>query len=111
CRPLGNPSPQPDEIAAWLPLLRRQIRVLQPACLVALGREAASTLLGCSEELEVLRGGAHAYVDEDGRSIPVVVTHHPTSLLLYAHFKADAWRDLVLLRELVSEQRPAAPVS
>ncbi len=98
CRPMGNRSPQADEITACMPLLRRQITLLRPACLVALGRVAAATLLGGDEDLDVLRGRIHAFVDEDGRSIPVVVTHHPASLLLHARLKADAWRDLNVLR-------------
>lgn len=97
CRPMGNRSPEAAEVAACLPLLRRQISLLQPACLVALGRVSAAALLDRNEELDALRGKIHAYVDEDGRSVPVVVTHHPASLLLHAQFKADAWRDLNLL--------------
>jgi len=100
CRPMGNRSPEAHEIAACLPLLRRQISLLRPACLVALGRVAAGALLGGSEDFEALRGSVHEFVDDDGRRIPVVVTHHPASLLLHAHDKADAWRDLNLLRSL-----------
>lgn len=100
CRPMGNRSPQAAEVAACLPLLRRQIRLLQPACLVALGRVSAGALLGSDDDLDVLRGRLHAYVDEDGRSIPVVVTHHPASLLLHGQLKAEAWRDLNLLPSL-----------
>jgi len=100
CRPMGNRSPQAQEVAACLPWLRRQISLLRPASLVALGRVSAAALLGLNEELEALRGRVHAYIDEDGRSIPLVVTHHPASLLLHGQQKADAWRDLNLLRNL-----------
>ena len=99
CRPMGNRSPEADEIASCLPFLRRQISLLQPACLVALGRVSAGTLLGRSEELDALRNRVHAFVDDDGRSIPLIVTHHPVSLLLHAQLKADAWRDFNLLRD------------
>lgn len=102
CRPMMNRSPEPGEIAACMPLLRRQIQLLRPQCLVALGRVSAGALLGRSDELDALRGEVHAYVDEDGRSIPVVVTHHPATLLLHAQHKADAWRDLNLMRDLVA---------
>jgi len=99
CRPMGNRSPEAGEIAACLPFLRRQISLLRPACLVALGRVSAGTLLGRNEELDALRGRVHAFVDDEGRSIPLIVTHHPVSLLLHAQYKADAWRDLNLLRD------------
>lgn len=97
CRPMGNRIPDAQEVAACMPLLRRQITLLRPACLVALGRVPAGALLGGSEELEALRGRVHEYLDEDGRKIPLVVTHHPMALLLHAHLKAEAWRDLNLL--------------
>ncbi len=100
CRPMGNRSPRADEVAACMPILRRQIRLVKPASLVALGRVAASALLGGDVDLETLRGRVHAYVDEDGRSIPLVVTHHPASLLLHGQLKAEAWRDLNLLMSL-----------
>lgn len=100
CRPMGNRSPEAAEIEACLPLLRRQIGLLRPGCLVALGRVSAGALLGRDGELDELRGQVHQYIDDDGRSIPLVVTHHPASLLLHAQYKADAWRDLNLLGSL-----------
>jgi len=100
CRPMGNRSPEAIEVDTCMPFLRRQITLLRPGCLVALGRVSAAALLGRDEELDSLRSGIHAYVDDNGRSIPLVVTHHPASLLLHARLKADAWRDLNLLRNL-----------
>lgn len=100
CRPMGNRSPEAGEIDACMPLLRRQITLIRPGCLVALGRVAAMALLGSEAELDALRSTVHEYVDEEGRRIPLVVTHHPASLLLHARLKADAWRDLNLLRDL-----------
>ncbi len=97
CRPMGNRSPEPEEVAACMPLLRRQIQLLQPVRLVALGRVAAGALLGRDDDLESLRGRVHDYRDEDGNTIPLVVTHHPASLLLHGQLKAEAWRDLNLL--------------
>lgn len=99
CRPMGNRSPQAEEVAACLPLLRKQIDLLQPARLVALGRVAAGALLGREEDLDALRGRVHSYQDEQGKTIPLIVTHHPASLLLHGQLKAEAWRDLNLLAE------------
>lgn len=100
CRPMGNRSPLPDEVAACMPLLRRQIQQLRPDCLVALGRVSASALLGKDADLDQLRGHVHSFTDDDGREIPLVVTHHPASLLLHGQLKAEAWRDLNLLADL-----------
>ena len=100
CRPIGNRSPQPEEVAACMPMLRKQIQLIQPGCLVALGRVAAGALLGKEDDLDTLRGQIHSYVDDEGRAIPLVVTHHPASLLLHGQLKAEAWRDLNLLRDL-----------
>lgn len=102
CRPMNNRSPQAAEIAACLPLLRKQIQLLKPGCLVALGRVSAAALLGRDDDLDALRGQVHAYEDADGRKIPLVVTHHPASLLLHGQLKAEAWRDLNLLAGLTT---------
>lgn len=102
CRPMGNRQPLADEIAACLPFLRRQITLLRPECLVALGRVSAAALLEREAELEELRGSVHDYVDDEGRRIPLVVTHHPAALLLHGQFKAEAWRDLNLLKNAIS---------
>lgn len=99
CRPLGSRMPEPAEVAACMPFLREQIRVLQPRNLVALGRVAASALLGINDDMESLRGRVHTYRDGE-LAVPVVVTHHPAALLLHGRLKADAWRDLNLLRSL-----------
>ena len=101
CRPLGNRSPEPDEIAACMPLLRRQIRLIQPRCLVALGRVSAAALLGRDQDIESLRGTLHTYADGEV-SVPLIVTHHPAMLLLHGGLKAEAWRDLNLLRTTLS---------
>ena len=101
CRPLGSRIPEKAEVEACMPFLREQIRLLQPRYLVALGRVAASALLGADEDLDALRGRVHTYRDGD-ISVPVVVTHHPAALLLHGRLKADAWRDLNLLRSLDS---------
>lgn len=100
CRPMGNRSPQPEEVAACLPLLRKQIHLLQPARLVALGRVAAGALLSREDDLDTLRGQVHSYRDDYGNTIPLVVTHHPASLLLHGQLKTEAWRDLNLLMDV-----------
>lgn len=99
CRPLGSRTPDPAEVAACMPFLREQIRLLQPRYLVALGRVAAGAILGSEEEVDTLRGRVHTYRDGE-LSIPVVVTHHPAALLLHGRLKAEAWRDLNLLKSL-----------
>ncbi len=101
CRPLGNRPPLPEEIAACLPYLRQQVVLLAPRLILAVGRVAAQTLTGSQSTLSQLRGRVHAFKSPDGRQIPLVVTHHPASLLLQPQHKLDAWRDLVLARRAV----------
>jgi DNA polymerase len=96
CRPLGNRTPRPEEIAACQPYLLRQIELLQPVRIVALGRLAAQALLGADADLERLRGKVHVLTSESGRQIPLIVTYHPASLLSRPQHKANAWRDLHL---------------
>lgn len=96
CRPRGNRTPSPEEIAACLPYLQRQIALLQPGRILALGRVAAQALLGGESDFEQLRGSAHVFHSETGSAIPVVVTYHPASLLSRSQHKANAWRDLNL---------------
>ncbi|MDS1140909.1 uracil-DNA glycosylase [Pusillimonas sp. SM2304] len=100
CRPLGNRTPKPDEIAACLPYLRRQIALLAPRRILALGALAAQAVLDSTADLEALRGTVHAIASEAGQSIPVVVTYHPAALLLRPQHKPDAWQDLNLARSL-----------
>lgn len=100
CRPLGNRTPEAAEIAACMPFLRRQIELLQPQRILALGRLAAQALLGVDAELETLRQKVHHVPDESGGLVPMVATYHPASLLLRSHHKADAWADLNLARSV-----------
>ncbi|MCM2559376.1 uracil-DNA glycosylase [Alcaligenes faecalis] len=100
CRPLGNRPPTQEELAACRAFLDAQIRLVQPRRLLAVGHLAAVALSGRDEDLEALRGQALTYTDAQGRSLPLVVTYHPASLLLRPQHKANAWRDLSLLREL-----------
>jgi DNA polymerase len=97
CRPPANRNPEGGEVAQCLPLLQRQIELLQPKIILAMGRFAAQTLLQESVPdvhaipLGKLRGQVHQY-----RGIPVVVTYHPAYLLRALGDKAKAWADLCL---------------
>ena len=97
CRPPGNRNPDPAEIAQCTPFLARQIELLRPKVILALGRFAAQTLLQesvpdvLSLPLGRLRGRVHQY-----RGIPVIVSYHPAYLLRALSEKAKAWEDLCL---------------
>lgn len=91
CRPPGNRNPQPDELAACAPFLQRQIELLKPRVILALGRVAAHALLGGAEPLGRLRGRVHVH-----RGLRVVVSYHPAYLLRHPIDKARAWEDLCL---------------
>ncbi len=99
CRPLGadghDRPAAADEIAACLPYLQRQIALIQPELLLALGQTAATALLAPQENpsLAELRGRVHRY-----GSLPVVVTHHPQDLLRSPLDKAASWRDLCVAK-------------
>lgn len=91
CRPPDNRIPHADEIAQCLPYLARQIQLIQPRLIVALGKTAATTLLECDDTIANLRGKVHHY-----QGIPLVVTYHPAYLLHTQQEKAQAWQDLCL---------------
>ncbi len=93
CRPPGNRTPEADEIAACLPYLRRQIELIKPKLIVALGKTAATALLGREASLGSLRGRLH-----DFNGIPLLVTYHPAYLLRSPMEKAKAWEDLQFAR-------------
>lgn len=101
CRPPNNRTPAPLEVEACRPYLDRQIELLQPRLIVALGRSAANTLLGNDASIASLRGRAHRL---DGR--PLVVTYHPAYLLRSLPDKARAWEDLLFARRLLREATP-----
>jgi len=97
CRPPGNRNPEPSEVAACSPYLRRQIQLLQPKLIVAMGRFAAQTLLNSDATIGSLRGQVHAY-----QGVPLVVTYHPAYLLRNLPDKAKAWADLVFARKTIA---------
>ncbi|MBX3661894.1 MAG: uracil-DNA glycosylase [Burkholderiales bacterium] len=89
CRPPGNRNPAPEEAQACSPYLQRQIELIRPKLIVALGKVAAVNLLGREASIAALRGQVHEY-----RGIPLVVTYHPAYLLRTLNDKAKAWQDL-----------------
>lgn len=101
CRPPGNRNPRPNEIAACRPFLMRQIELVRPFSILALGRFAALTLLGGEAQLAEMREKPFA-IEHAGLSIPVVVSYHPAYLLSRPSDKAAAWRDLQRAR-LISQ--------
>ncbi len=100
CRPPNNRSPAPLEVEACRPYLDRQIELLQPKLIVALGKSAATTLLNVDASIASLRGRVHRY-----RGVPLVVTYHPAYLLRNLADKAKAWEDLLFARR---QMEPAA---
>ena len=101
CRPPGNRDPQPDEVAACRGFLERQIDLVGPRVLVALGRIAAQTLLGSETPIGRLRGQWYAV-----RGVPLMVTYHPAALLRNPSLKRPTWEDMQLVRDRL---RAAAP--
>ncbi len=98
CRPPDNRDPQPDEAAACRPYLERQIELLQPRLILAVGRIAAQNLLMTDAPIGKLRGPVHRY---GAQGIPVVVTYHPAYLLRSPREKGRAWDDLKRARALL----------
>ena len=107
CRPPQNRVPEPEEANTCAPFLFRQIDVIQPEVLVALGSTAATYLLGAKSPLSALRGRIH-----HARGVKLIVTYHPAYLLRDPRQKKEAWADLqIAMRELglkASSQQSAA---
>jgi DNA polymerase len=97
CRPPGNRNPEPDEVAKCTPHLRRQIELIGPKLIVAMGRFAAQTLLNTDATIASLRGRVHAYA-----GVPLIVTYHPAYLLRNLPDKSKAWADLVFARRTMA---------
>jgi DNA polymerase len=97
-RPPNNRNPLPDEIAACMPYLRRQIELIQPKLIVTLGKIASEALLGREATIASLRGKVHAY-----QGIPLIVTYHPAYLLRTLQDKARAWEDLCLAKQTMQD--------
>jgi DNA polymerase len=102
CRPPGNRTPEPGEVDACRPYLDRQIALIRPKLIVALGRSAATTLLAVDATIASLRGRVHRY-----QGVPLIVTYHPAYLLRNLPDKAKAWEDLCLARTTLRTLRDA----
>jgi DNA polymerase len=107
CRPPGNRDPKPEEARACRDFLERQIELVAPALIVAVGRIAAQNLLGTDLALARLRGKVHALGE---RRWPLLVTYHPAYLLRSPGEKRKAWQDLLLARQLVGRLERGEPV-
>ena len=99
CRPPGNRNPLPEEVAQCEPYLKRQVELVRPKIIVAMGRFAVQSILQTQEPIGKLRGREHQYA-----GVPVVVTYHPAYLLRSPADKALAWEDLCLAREVLHRQ-------
>jgi uracil-DNA glycosylase family 4 len=97
CRPPGNRNPEPGEVAKCAPHLLRQIELVQPRLILAMGRFAAQALLGTDATIASLRGRVHRYA-----GVPLVVTYHPAYLLRSLPDKSKAWADLLFARKTIN---------
>ncbi len=94
CRPPGNRDPQPDEVAACRSYLERQITLIRPRLIVALGRIAAQTLLGNDLPIGRMRGQWFQFM-----GVPLMVTYHPAALLRNPALKRPTWEDMQQVRD------------
>ena len=104
CRPPRNRNPSPEEMAACEPFLKRQLELVRPRIILAMGRFAVQMLLNTQEPVGRLRGRVHAY-----QGVPLVVTYHPAYLLRTLTDKARAWEDLCLAAQVVEQAAEPGP--
>ena len=102
-RPPGNRDPLPDEVTACQPYLLRQIELVRPKVILALGRFAAQTLLQTTIGIGQLRGQVHRY-----HGVPLIVTYHPAALLRNESWKRPTWEDVKLARRVLDAARALA---
>ena len=102
-RPPGNRNPAPYEIAACRPFLMRQMELLRPSVILALGTFAAQTLLETKLAIGKLRGHVHSFY-----GIPLVVTYHPAALLRNPNWKRPTWDDVKLARRILDRTADGA---
>jgi uracil-DNA glycosylase len=100
-RPPGNRNPNPEEVAACSPFLIRQIELIRPKVIVALGKFAAQTLLESKLSIGQLRGQIHQYY-----GVPLIVTYHPAALLRNPAWKRPTWEDVQLARRILDRASP-----
>jgi DNA polymerase len=103
CRPPNNRNPEPGEVARCSPYLERQLELISPRVIIALGRFAAMTLLDTDSSIASLRGRLHEY-----RGVPLIVTYHPAYLLRNLPDKAKAWEDLLFARRTLARLQSEA---
>ena len=96
CRPPNNRDPLASEVEQCEPYLLKQIEIMRPKLIVALGRVAGTTLLKVEQPLKVMRGKLHDYF-----STPLIVTYHPAALLRNSGFKVAAWEDFKWIRSIL----------
>ena len=96
CRPPNNRDPLPEEVVSCAPFLQRQIALIQPQAILAVGRIAAQNLLQTTTPVGKLRGVTHTYSEAQ---IPLVVTYHPAYLLRSPLEKRRAWQDLLAVKK------------
>jgi uracil-DNA glycosylase family 4 len=97
-RPPNNRDPKPDEIRAHIPILHKQIALIQPKLILCVGRTSGTSLLGVDSSLKDMRGTFHDY-----HGIPVMVTYHPAALLRNPNWKYPTWDDIQVLRKRYDE--------
>ncbi|HWH82397.1 MAG TPA: uracil-DNA glycosylase [Burkholderiaceae bacterium] len=102
CRPPGNRNPAPEELARCEPFLIRQVQLVQPKIILAMGRFAVQRLLRSDEPIGRLRGRVHRY-----QGVPLIVTYHPAYLLRNLEDKAKAWDDLCLAADTAAQAAAA----
>ncbi len=100
CRPPGNRDPRPEEVLNCQHYLRRQIELIQPKVILAVGRIAAQNLLKTDKPMKAMRGQCFHY---ENTGIPLMVTYHPAYLLRSPLEKRKAWQDLKQARQIFSE--------
>jgi DNA polymerase len=103
CRPPGNRDPQPEEVAECEPHLVKQIQLIRPKLILALGRIAAQTLLRSKAPLSKLRGQEHDY-----HGVPLIVTFHPAALLRNPQWKRPTWEDVQWMKQRLDELKREA---
>ena len=94
CRPPQNRDPKPNEIEKCEPYLKKQLEIINPKLIVALGRVSAMTLLKVKDSLTNMRNKIHKY-----EGIDLIVTYHPAALLRNPNFKRPTWEDFKLIRD------------
>lgn len=102
CRPPGNRDPRPEEVAACGDYLARQVALVAPRVILALGRIAAQSLLNESTPIGKMRGQRYTY---GAAQVPVIVTYHPAYLLRSPQEKRKSWQDLLHVKTLIEESR------